>query len=71
LKPQNFRKSLSVCWDLLEVGFVITIVFSLLYARLMIGSALRAECRETKKFECEAKDPADDLLARRTLNRVI
>ncbi len=53
------------------MGIAITIVFSLLYARLMIGSALRAECRETKKFECEAKDPSDDLLARRTLNRVI
>ncbi|CAK9862199.1 unnamed protein product [Sphagnum jensenii] len=39
--------------------------------RLMIGSTLRAECRETKKFECEPKDACDDLLARRTLNRVI
>lgn len=53
------------------MGFVITIFFSLLYARLMIGSTLRAECRETKKFECEPKDACDDLLARRTLNRVI
>ncbi len=53
------------------MGFLVTILFSLLCARLMIGSKLRAECRESKKFECEPKDPCDDLLARRTLNRVI
>ncbi len=38
--------------------------------RLMIGSVLRAECRETKKFDDLMKDGYENLLARRTLNRV-
>jgi hypothetical protein len=37
----------------------------------MIGSKLRAECRETKKFDELMKDGYENLLARRTLNRVI
>jgi hypothetical protein len=39
--------------------------------RLMIGSKLRAECRETKKFDELMKDGYENLLARRTLNRVV
>ncbi|KAH9551249.1 hypothetical protein CY35_09G005400 [Sphagnum magellanicum] len=65
---KNFDRHLP--FDIEELAFAAG-TEAAIQTRLMIGSKLRAECRETKKFDELMKDGYENLLARRTLNRVI